>query len=59
MTVSTSKILDIATIRDSLFDRDSNLRVEEQDDETIANLLQSLREAVEIWMNENTNGLYL
>ena len=59
MAVSTSKILDIATIRDSLFDRDSNLLVEEQDDETIANLLQSLREAVEIWMNENTNGLYL
>ena len=32
---------------------------EEQDDETTANLLKSLREAADAWLKENPNGLDL
>lgn len=37
--------------------RDCNLSVEKQDDETTANLLKSLREAIDAWLKENPKGL--
>lgn len=41
----------------TILHRDSNLLDEEQDDETTANLLKSLREAADAWLKDNPKGL--